>query len=758
MTAGDGEGSGGGEQVSTESSGVLAIRTASPTWLTAAPSGPGRAPGAFEAEARLVVRSSELLYRALRTDEVRYEEGVAVGLKGGKLVPRQRASDMSMQRAVEEGSTVHASKYVHVTADVTAAVYFARSGSGLVAVLDRKRLEDTGMRLLDLSKEAVRHGGGVQPGSTAEAMAIAAAEWLIDEAEVDEEMLVGELLDVRRLAERPRASSIASAIEVMEDKDKVWLAKEVYDRLDMVERTGSGASGQRRKLALVTDASVQLPLPGLTAACVRAVAGRAETAAGSRLMGDSLRWKLLDTGRWELEAKIKEGEWRRVEIDGTPVRPGGAGAAKEARGTARLMKTTAGVAHEPAEQARAASDEATDGTLHALLARLVELPEERRDAATFVETGLRKLAETKAGASPRQWKTRLAGAGGDKLTAVQWQAVEAAGEAAGEAAEQGEAVENARPLTATMYAAASEAARLERWPHVWAALGGGENGEACACVRGGDCEWTQKEGVSGGTEYKRQLQAVTGLEKGSWRRNKRHKGDGAREAQTEGEEGEDEDETEPKAGYFCMCGEESATPLERAMHWELQALDGRPHGLPPDERKRLGAAWVLLDVATGRVLRGGCERMPATGEANDYSTKAEGQTIALALRDVLPGLPLGTEVRVHTDSASWVASWNVVQGGRLKMRRELRKPDMSALHAALQEVGSGAQRGVTIVGAEWQPAEHNLPKADERRAHALSRANRAVDAGAGRSAEGGRDEEIAYLQTHTPEKSTPLEF
>jgi len=54
--------------------------------------------------------------------------------------------------------------------------------------------------------------------------------------------------------------------------------------------------------------------------------------------------------------------------------------------------------------------------------------------------------------------------------------------------------------------------------------------------------------------------------------------------------------------------------------------------------------------------------------------------------------------------------------------------------------------------------EHNLPKADERRAHALSRANRAVDAGAGRSAEGGRDEELTYLQTHAPETSTPLAF
>ena len=101
---------------------------ASPKWLAAAPSGPGRVPGAFEAEARLVVRSSELLYRALRSNEVRYEEGVVVGLRNGKLMPRQRAS-MSMQRAVEEGSKLHCSKYVHITADVTAAVYLARSGS-----------------------------------------------------------------------------------------------------------------------------------------------------------------------------------------------------------------------------------------------------------------------------------------------------------------------------------------------------------------------------------------------------------------------------------------------------------------------------------------------------------------------------------------------------------------------------------------------------------------------------------------------------
>ena len=51
-----------------------------------------------------------------------------------------------------------------------------------------------------------------------------------------------------------------------------------------------------------------------------------------------------------------------AQRDGKPVRPGGAGAAKEARGAARLRKATVGVAHEPAEQARAASDDGSSCT------------------------------------------------------------------------------------------------------------------------------------------------------------------------------------------------------------------------------------------------------------------------------------------------------------------------------------------------------------------------------------------------------------
>ena len=142
------------------------------------------------------------------------------------------------------------------------------------------------MRMLDLSKEAVRHGGGVQPGSTAEAMAIAAAEWLIDEADVDEEMLVGELLDVGWLAERRQASGIASAIEVMEDEDKVWLAKEVYDRLDMVERACSGtsagmqASTCHRRIGATAAARTD---GGMRASCNRQGRGGGRQQANGRL-------------------------------------------------------------------------------------------------------------------------------------------------------------------------------------------------------------------------------------------------------------------------------------------------------------------------------------------------------------------------------------------------------------------------------------------------------------------------------------------
>ena len=192
------------------------------------------------------------------------------------------------------------------------------------------------------------------------------------------------------------------------------------------------------------------------------------------------------------------------------------------------------------------------------------------------------------------------------------------------------------------------------------------------------------------------------------------------------------------------------------MHWELAACDGRAHGLPLDERKRVGVAWILVDVTTGRVLRAGCERLPATGEADDYSTKAEGWAIAHALGDVLPGLPAGTEVSGHTDSACCVTGWKALSEGQMATRRALRKPDVQALRVALAHVGEAAGRGVTLTGLAWQPAEHNLPRGDDRRALVLARANRSVDAGAGVSAESGRDVELCFFATHEPLVHAPL--
>ena len=61
---------------------------------------------------------------------------------------------------------------------------------------------------------------------------------------------------------------------------------------------------------------------------------------------------------------------------------------------------------------------------------------------------------------------------------------------------------------------------------------------------------------------------------------------------------------------------------------------------------RLGGAWLLTDVATGRVLRAGRERLPNTGDEDDYSTRAEGITIARAYEDVNIGVaPAGRGCR-----------------------------------------------------------------------------------------------------------------
>ena len=98
-----------------------------------------------------------------------------------------------------------------------------------------------------------------------------------------------------------------------------------------------------------------------------------------------------------------------------------------------------------------------------------------------------------------------------------------------------------------------------------------------------------------------------------------------------------------------------ATRQGGAVHWAVRGFDGKKHGLPPDERERVGVAWLLLDEETGRVLRAGCKRLPATGEANDYSTKSEGEAVLEAVRDLLPGLPKSVQLveSLVSRSPSW---------------------------------------------------------------------------------------------------------
>ena len=84
-----------------------------------------------------------LLFRALREEEIERDEHGVARLRGGKLRPKRRGSQMSIAEAVREGSSVHDSRVVHTGKGIATAVYFTptpavartqrgpRRGSGL---------------------------------------------------------------------------------------------------------------------------------------------------------------------------------------------------------------------------------------------------------------------------------------------------------------------------------------------------------------------------------------------------------------------------------------------------------------------------------------------------------------------------------------------------------------------------------------------------------------------------------------------------
>ena len=59
------------------------------------------------------------------------------------------------------------------------------------------------------------------------------------------------------------------------------------------------------------------------------------------------------------------------------------------------------------------------------------------------------------------------------------------------------------------------------------------------------------------------------------------------------------------------------------------------------------------------------------------------------------------------------------------------------------------QRGVQVNEAQWRRAEHNLARDDDERLTIESRADFAVDAGAGWSASGGRSHELDFDRVHS---------
>ena len=210
------------------------------------------------------------------------------------------------------------------------------------------------------------------------------------------------------------------------------------------------------------------------------------------------------------------------------------------------------------------------------------------------------------------------------------------------------------------------------------------------------------------------------------------------------EEGMEEGEQQEK---WCCCGKRNRNDFERELHIAVASRDGRNHGKPPDERQRLGGAWVLVDEESGIVRRAGRVRIPATGATEDYSTKTESDTIRIALLDCFQELNNCMELREITDSKSWTSLYKMIQKETVKARRLLRKPDVGWI-IATGRILKMLKKMQTEFSAEWQGAEHNLEYNADERLTVKFRSNMVVDAMAGDSAKSGQETELDFFKVH----------
>jgi len=96
--------------------------------------GPNRAQGAFEAQARLTIRPTGILFRGLRTDEIITAYDDKPKVRGGTLRPWQRHTPISVAECVGRGSRQHTSRYIHRSTDIVAATCFARNGGQMIVL------------------------------------------------------------------------------------------------------------------------------------------------------------------------------------------------------------------------------------------------------------------------------------------------------------------------------------------------------------------------------------------------------------------------------------------------------------------------------------------------------------------------------------------------------------------------------------------------------------------------------------------------
>ena len=210
----------------------------------------------------------------------------------------------------------------------------------------------------------------------------------------------------------------------------------------------------------------------------------------------------------------------------------------------------------PAEAAVPHRGEKTDErTLQQRLGSLVKPAAQRLDAASYTAEKLRALADARNEAGKRGWRQREWTLADAPLTAAVY--VEATRlQAAGEGG-------TTKP-TAERYAAARwvEAQTPRRWATLRGEVGDGDG---------------MAEPIANAAAYQGCVDALTGLEEGSWRK------EAITPQRTEPEY--EEGESAGRANAFgadaeqalCLCGERCASQLERRLHWEAAEIDGRCH-------------------------------------------------------------------------------------------------------------------------------------------------------------------------------------